>query len=323
MQEKQVKPTKTREELSQEHEDSVRRKEQIVKNLLSGRSRLMENSVFRHASDLGTSFIAGAAKMPSDILQIPFPDAQILKDWENGVNSARDYLQSESLVEGRRALNQLLEASGGEITKEFLETAFTQYPDVAANYVAELGLPIKAGVKAVSKGAKLLRKASDPPELQKAYKLSMPYLALGGLQISSDLNDLNDLGDTESNRQAKEINAASKEFLRNDDLLSLDSPYTSSPIHSIRRAQENYLKTREPDVLANMFTPPRNKEDWAVEKDSLWADYAARRDYAENYYRGMLNKHQDFLTEHYPSYGVDRRYLNSLNEVSQKLRRRD
>lgn len=106
-------------------------------------------------TDLGVSFTAGAAKLPADVGNLIVPDNPASEWWERTVNKGRDFLQREELVRRRNELDayraSITDADGNFDIPHFIAYSFQNYPDVAANYVAELGLPTKGVVKGAVK----------------------------------------------------------------------------------------------------------------------------------------------------------------------------
>lgn len=135
----------------------------------------------QYGSDAIAGIGTGIAKIPSDIGHLVAPNNFISNGWEGGVNTVRNWLQSDQLNQERKALSELFAGKyKGNLSKDFVDEAFEKYPYGASQYLAEMVTPTRLAVKG---GSKFVKYASDNSRAMSDYiKGKIGYLAdIGGV----------------------------------------------------------------------------------------------------------------------------------------------
>lgn len=165
-----------------------------------------ESILRQYGTDPLVSLGAGVAKLPSDLTEMVVPNNQFSNWWEGNINEARDSMQTESLVNQRNQLKELLSQSKGQINQEILNF-IADNPRVSLNYLAELGIPTKGILKA----GNLMRKAKSEQEMLDILK-AKGDVAFMMSQIANDGRDASQYLDNKNQHQIDDINNASKKL---------------------------------------------------------------------------------------------------------------
>lgn len=165
-----------------------------------------ESILRQYGTDPLVGLGAGVAKLPSDLTEMVVPNNQFSNWWEGNINEARDSMQTESLVNQRNQLKELLSQSKGQINQEILNF-IADNPRVGLNYLAELGIPTKGILKA----GNLMRKANSEQEMLDILKAKGDAAFIVS-QIANDERDASQYLDNKNQNQIDDINNASKKL---------------------------------------------------------------------------------------------------------------
>lgn len=180
-----------------------RRRENFERNW---QAQTNESVLRQYGTDPLVSLGAGVAKLPSDLTEMVVPNNQFSNWWEGNINEARDSMQTESLVNQRNQLKELLSQSKGQINQEILNF-IADNPRVGLNYLAELGIPTKGILKA----GNLMRKAKSEQEMLDILK-AKGDVAFIVSQLANDERDASQYLDNKNQHQIDDINNASKKL---------------------------------------------------------------------------------------------------------------
>lgn len=125
------------------------------------------NEVVRVQRDSLIGYLAGTAKLPSDVGGLF--NWEWAKDWEDGVNSIRDKYQSDKLLSDRTKAIEMLKTGAS-----FKDVA-DKYPESALQYGIENALPLGS----VFKGIKAAKAFLPYARQLGRFKGGRPELALG------------------------------------------------------------------------------------------------------------------------------------------------
>lgn len=170
------------------------------------KAQTKESILRQYGTDPLVSLGAGVAKLPSDLTEMVVPNNQFSNWWEGNINEARDSMQTESLVNQRNQLKELLSQSKGQINQEILNF-IADNPRVSLNYLAELGIPTKGILKA----GNLMRQAKSEQEMLDILKAKGDVTFMMS-QIANDERDASQYLDNKNQHQIDDINNASKKL---------------------------------------------------------------------------------------------------------------
>ena len=189
----------TKQEWNNEVRAYQRRKEIARQNFENAWEAQGKESVLRrYITDPLVGAGAGLAKLPADAVEMVAPNNQFSNWWENGINEARDSMQTNSLVDSRNKFKELLSQTKGQITPEVLNY-LKENPRLGLNYLAELGIPSRNILKA---GA--LLRSTNNADLLNVLK-AKGDIAFIGSQLGNDLTDSSNYLKNSHNAQASAI----------------------------------------------------------------------------------------------------------------------